>query len=244
MSAHRRIAAIVSVALAATLALHVAGTGALATPPHGSWEELNAWYLRSDPGVAVVALLRVVGLAAGGWLALGGGLQLVASLVAVDRFSTLVDRISPRFLRALSQGTLGLSVTAGLALPVVPSAPAENPPGTAVMVPLDAPAQPASTSTTTSSTTTTAAPTPTTVPPEPEPPYSEPPAAAPKVAPTVRPDEVVVAPGDSFWSIAVDEAGERDLVEYWRALIEANRDRLVDRSNPDLLYPEQVLRLP
>jgi len=244
MSAPRQIGAIVSIALAATLALHAAGTGALATPPLRSWEELNAWYLGSDPVVAVVALLRVVGLAAAGWLVLVGGLQLVAPFVAVDRFSTLVDRLSPRFLRALSRSTVGLSVTAGLALPVLPSAPAENPPGTAVMVPLDAPARPASTSTTMPSTTTTAAPTPTTVPSEPEPPDPEPPAAAPVVAPSVRADEVVVAPGDSFWSIAVDEAGERDLVEYWRALIEANRDRLVDGSNPDLLYPEQVLRLP
>ena len=58
------------------------------------------------------------------------------------------------------------------------------------------------------------------------------------------PHEVVVAPGDSFWSIAADEAGDRDLVGYWRALIEANRDRLVDPTNPDLLYPDQVLVLP
>jgi nucleoid-associated protein YgaU len=55
---------------------------------------------------------------------------------------------------------------------------------------------------------------------------------------------VVVERGDSFWSIAVEEAGERELVRYWRALIEANRDRLVDPSNPDLLHPGQVLRLP
>ena len=69
-------------------------------------------------------------------------------------------------------------------------------------------------------------------------PIPEPHAPAPPV------DEVVVAPGDSFWSIAVDEAAGRDLVAYWRALIDANLDRLVDPSNPDLLYPDQVLRLP
>ena len=41
-----------------------------------------------------------------------------------------------------------------------------------------------------------------------------------------------------------DEADGREVTTYWRALIEANRDRLVDPSNPDLLYPDQVLRLP
>jgi nucleoid-associated protein YgaU len=61
--------------------------------------------------------------------------------------------------------------------------------------------------------------------------------------PALAADEVVVRPGDSFWSIAEDEA-EGDVASYWRALIDANRDRLVDPGNPDLLYPEQVLRLP
>jgi len=55
---------------------------------------------------------------------------------------------------------------------------------------------------------------------------------------------VVVAPGDSFWSIAEAEVGGGDVLPYWRMLIELNRDRLVDPSNPDLLYPRQVLRLP
>jgi nucleoid-associated protein YgaU len=31
---------------------------------------------------------------------------------------------------------------------------------------------------------------------------------------------------------------------YWRRLIDANRDRLVDPGNPDLLLPGQELVLP
>jgi nucleoid-associated protein YgaU len=59
---------------------------------------------------------------------------------------------------------------------------------------------------------------------------------------------VVVAAGDSFWSLAVDavadDPGRGDVGDYWRRLIAANRARLVDPANPDLLYAGQVLALP
>jgi nucleoid-associated protein YgaU len=61
-----------------------------------------------------------------------------------------------------------------------------------------------------------------------------------------------VGPGDSFWSIAEDvlaspaasPPGEREVGRYWRRLVDANRDRLVDPGNPDLLLPGQELVLP
>ncbi|MET0728589.1 MAG: LysM domain-containing protein [Acidimicrobiales bacterium] len=62
-------------------------------------------------------------------------------------------------------------------------------------------------------------------------------------------ETVVVAPGDSLWSIAAEElAGsrapiEQDVAVYWARLIEANRSRLVDPHNPDLIFPGQVLTL-
>jgi nucleoid-associated protein YgaU len=37
---------------------------------------------------------------------------------------------------------------------------------------------------------------------------------------------------------------EREVARYWRRLVEANRDRLVDPGNPDLLRPGQTLTLP
>ena len=221
------------------MALRNAGSGSLAPPPLGSWEQLDAWYLQRGSAVAVVALLRLVALGAGCYLTVLAGLQLAAQLLTVDGLSRAVDRLSPRFLRAVSRSTVGLSVSAALVLPMLPAGAEENPPGTAVMVPLDVPAVPVPTTTTTSSTTTTAPP-PTAAPP----PVPEAVATPPVVATTSPAAEVVVTRGDSFWSIAVEEAGGRDLVGYWRALIDANRDRLVDPSNPDLLYPAQVLRLP
>lgn len=81
------------------------------------------------------------------------------------------------------------------------------------------------------------------------PPVEEaPPAPAPEAAAT----EWTVRPGDHFWRVAeealaaqlhrVPTDGETD--PYWRRLVTANRDRLADRDNPDLLFPGQVLLLP
>lgn len=64
-------------------------------------------------------------------------------------------------------------------------------------------------------------------------------------------DAWVVMPGDSFWSIAeevVAEVGhqpsEHVIADYWHRLIAANRDRLAQPENPDLLFPGQKLIIP
>jgi hypothetical protein len=64
--------------------------------------------------------------------------------------------------------------------------------------------------------------------------------------PEVDPTVWVVEQGDSFWSIAaqVAGAGDRATHRYWRWLVEANRARLADPGNPDLLVPGQRLVLP
>jgi nucleoid-associated protein YgaU len=73
-------------------------------------------------------------------------------------------------------------------------------------------------------------------------------------ADTNPPEEpsITVAVGDSFWSIAEQlvqhQLGRRpddgEVLEPWLALIDANRDRLVEPEDPDLLHPGQILRLP
>ena len=225
-----RIGTVVLVALMAVVALHLAGSGSLAAPPLRSWIAVERWYDAAGPDRAILAMIRLAALVAAGWVATAGALQLVAPLARGPRLQSLADSISPRLVRSVARGAAGLSVTAALAMPSPLVAAAGDPPGTAVMEPLDV--APATTTTTTTTSTTSVPPPATPIPiPVPEPP------AAPN-------DEVVVAPGDSFWSIAVDEAAGRDLVSYWRALIAVNLDRLVDPSNPDLLYPDQVLRLP
>jgi nucleoid-associated protein YgaU len=69
-------------------------------------------------------------------------------------------------------------------------------------------------------------------------------------APFTRSSWTVEA-GDSFWSIAADtvaaagrEPTDRQVTAYWRRLVEANRSRLIDAGNPDLLVPGQHLVLP
>jgi nucleoid-associated protein YgaU len=62
----------------------------------------------------------------------------------------------------------------------------------------------------------------------------------------------LVDSGDSFWSIAADvltppggpSPSDRAVARYWRRLVDANRRRLVDPRNPDLLRPGQELVVP
>lgn len=66
------------------------------------------------------------------------------------------------------------------------------------------------------------------------------------------PGEVVVAPGDSFWTIAEGAATERvgrvptvaEITAVWAPFVAANADRLVEPGNPDLIFAGQVLVLP
>ncbi len=61
-----------------------------------------------------------------------------------------------------------------------------------------------------------------------------------------------VESGDHLWSIASRALGDRldrepsadEVLPYWQRLIDANRDRLVDPSNPDLILAGQVFVLP
>jgi len=61
-----------------------------------------------------------------------------------------------------------------------------------------------------------------------------------------------VQPGDHLWSIAERTLTTRlgrapsdaEVVPFWHALIETNRDRLADRDNPDLVFAGQTFVLP
>jgi nucleoid-associated protein YgaU len=167
---------------------------------------------------------------------------------AVDRWTTGGLAGGLRRLVGASAIVIGVLPLQPLAAPADPSppvlAPADLPPGTA---PRLEPLPP-----------TTVVP-PTTAPPvlhAPEP-APTPPPGDPQPTPTPGPlpaleRSLTVAVGDSFWSIARhlvrDHLGrppsDAEVIEPWLALISANRDRLVDATDPDLLYPGQVLRLP
>jgi nucleoid-associated protein YgaU len=78
------------------------------------------------------------------------------------------------------------------------------------------------------------------------------PAGSPTAPAAAAPTTWTVARGDHFWHIAEQARGrqlgraptEREVDAYWRLLVAANRDRLVDPANPDLLFAGQELTLP
>jgi nucleoid-associated protein YgaU len=63
---------------------------------------------------------------------------------------------------------------------------------------------------------------------------------------------IIVAPGDSIWSIAsahLERSTGRpvrddEVVSLWVQMVEVNRPRLVDPSSPDLIYAGQELVVP
>ena len=92
-----------------------------------------------------------------------------------------------------------------------------------------------------------------TLPPIPTDPATEP--ASPQVTDEGDREAVVtvtVTPGNSFWSIAetvLADAWHRapattETAEYWRELVDVNRDRLRPPHDPNLIYPGQVFTLP
>lgn len=220
-----RLVAVGAVAALLLPGLVVAGSGTLAPPPTGSWVAFEAWYERVGAATGMVVMLRLIAMVGCAWLLLAATLQMVASRLRRQGLRRLADAVSPRVLRRIGHGVASLSVTAGLAVPSVVGLPRNDPPGTAVMQVVDEPDMP---------TTTTAPP---------------PPALAPRA--TID-DEVVVRAGQSFWSLAVDvltdvrgpEPDDREVTEYWQRLIDANRGRLVDPANPDLIFPTQTFTLP
>ncbi|MDF1595707.1 MAG: LysM peptidoglycan-binding domain-containing protein, partial [Acidimicrobiia bacterium] len=88
--------------------------------------------------------------------------------------------------------------------------------------------------------------------------FALPPVASdPRTETTVPPPaesttKVTVAGGDTFWSIAESSLTNgldrtpttAEVAEYWRELVDANRERLAPPYDPDLIYPGQVFELP
>ena len=62
----------------------------------------------------------------------------------------------------------------------------------------------------------------------------------------------IVEAGDHLWSIAertlasawARAVSDDEVAPYWRHVVEHNRARLADPSNPDLIFPGQTFLLP
>jgi nucleoid-associated protein YgaU len=168
---------------------------------------------------AYVVLVALVGI----------GLRLVgANLIA-----TALDGLTPRIVRHLVASVVGLALWTA-------SAHAGESGADAPVVMRRLPDAPVARTTTTS--------------PMVAPPVVAPVAPiAPKSVTTSAPEPTwTIRPGQHFWAVAEHVLTETwgrpptpaEVVPYWKKLIEANRERLSDRNNPDLVFPGQVLVIP
>ncbi len=240
--------AVAAMVLAILAVLLGSGGGALSPPPLGSPGRWAAWLDRREPVPAAFALLRLAALAGIWYLAAVTCLGALLRALRAVRLVAVTDRFTVAPVRRLLAGT----VTAGLV--------GLGPIGAAAAQPA-APTTTTPTALSTSSTSSTSTAVPSSndtvvlrrLPPDAPAPASKAAAPAAPATPSERaPARWTVEPGDCFWTIAeqvLEQAWDRaptdgEIVPYWRALIEANRQTLADKGNADLIFPGQVFDVP
>ena len=241
------------------IGFHLAAVAALAlVAPFGR---------QRDPIVGLVtAGIWLLALAAGVLGALAGLASLIADrrdLPAVRRFA---ERTSVPWVRRAAAGiaAFGASATsvvalAGSSAPRTVATTASPTPRPASPDSVPSSTTPTSSFTSTSSTTSTSTTTTTTTVPVAPPTPTGAVLAADQVELTPTPEPAhpdsetwTVEPGDHLWSIAQRTLSDRlghdvsaaEIAPYWERLVDENRARLVDPSNPDLILTGQVLVLP
>jgi hypothetical protein len=252
VSAPRALATFLAGMLAAGI-LASAGRS-LPPPPLAGLDELEVWWRVQGTPVAVLATVRLMGLALSVYLT---ALGAIAALAAITRWSwaegltrTVSTAGARRFLlggglvASLSVSSVGASISptvfdltdigeAGSGFEIRDLGPETVDP-----LPRSSPEV------------------------SPDPPRTSflaplevPALDIPRSSPAItRPDAGsdatwIVERGDHLWRVAAETVADRDLgrseetiVTYWLALIELNRDVIGD--DPDLIHPGQVIRLP
>lgn len=239
--------------VAVAVALRAVATGDLASPPLAAPGELTDWVAARSPVLAAVALGRLVAEVVVWYLLAVSALHAVAALVRFRGADRLADVLASPAARRVVHAGLGLGLVAGSTVAAAsPGSPATATRSAAVVPDLGDPAAGTAVAAPSAGTATmapsagtaTMVPTTGTATMSPTAPTEPPPAAAPTTW--------EVSPEESFWSIAADVLAERwgrpaadaEVDPYWRALVDANRHRLADPADPDLLHPGQVLELP
>jgi nucleoid-associated protein YgaU len=242
VSAGRRLAGIGGWLLAlsgAVVALQLSGRGALAAPPltdPGSWP---AWVAGRDPVMAAFALVRLAAVAAAWYLVAVTAVGIVLRTCGAVGMVTAADLVTVAPVRRMLAGTMSLGLAASGAMGII--GPASRLTVAAAAQATQSPAPAATPGTVTMHQLTPAAPDP-----------PAPAAASPQAAADHPGDRWTVAPGQCFWSIAESVLtahlgrlpSDAEIVPYWRGLIDANRDELAQRDNPDLVFPGQTFAVP
>jgi len=232
---------------------------------------VSATLAEADPTGVALSVLRLLALAVGAALLGTTALGVVARGTGAVGFVVQVDRWTPPSLRHLLDKALGVGLAASIGLGAIPAT--AEPGGTSGQDTTTLRRLPDAPASTVLRRLPDAPPTPTAqrAPPPAiasvpgDPPSSSAP-ILPVVPPTSRPvlsprspapaspvrRQVVVHPGDSFWRLAEHHEAERlgrrpseaETGAYWHKLVAVNRHRLHVRSDPDLLFPGQILIVP
>ncbi len=226
--------------------LHRLGTGSLSTPPFTDSTRLQAWMDERDAVTMAFALLRLVALALAWYLLAVTVLGLLARASRIPGLVALTDLGTVPAVRKVLGGIAGIGLTASAATLLVGPSLADHPDRGPVAVASDESAS-------SGAVVLERLPDGSTLVLE-----RLPDGSGTATMRVIGPDEAsgpvawTVVSGDHFWHIAeatLTEAWGRaptdaEVVPYWRAVIDANRPRLVDPDNPDLIYPGQVFDLP
>ena len=240
------------IALAASiLVLLELGDGPLATPPLNDATRLNEWLAERDPVTGAFALFRVVALVIAGYLVTVTVLGLVARAVRWPSLIRLTDLGTVPAIRRLLGRVAGIGLRASTVTLVVGCAQSGD--GRAEVVAHQEPERPIVLDRLTDGSpmvierldedgdgtaTMRVVPAETPTPPSPPPPPA--------------PVTWVAEPGDSMWSKAESvladawrrPPSDREVVGYWQVLVEANRSRLADPRNADLIFAGQSFEVP
>lgn len=266
---HRSLPALAAwvAGLGATIvACHALGAGPLAGPPLLRPSAWPTWLAGRDPAVAAMSIVRLGVLGAAWYLAALTALAAGGRALGSARTVAAAVRVAPLPARRVLVAALGAGVLLASAVRARPATVAvggtilaaadAGPAPTRTLRRLDGPApvSPPPTASPALPPPPQAAAPPTTkaAPRAPSPPATPAPPVAAEPPTTRVGDEWVVRPGEHFWSIARAHLAEawgreptvREVGRHWRALVAANRDRLADPANPDLIFPGQHLRLP
>lgn len=228
---------------------------ALPVPPLRSWRAVRLWLGEHSTLEVSLGVICIIAMIAALYLAAISAAAIVASRARLPRAAAAVRRLTPRTLRPLVGAALGAGVVTAAISTATPRAVSTAqatmvatagerdavatmyavarpvPPPTAPLAPAAPPDQPQP--------TTTAA------------------GTAPSMADAAQPAAPApatwtIGPGEHLWLVAhetlADHLGrtptDREVVPYWRELIDLNRDRLVDPAAPDYVYAGQVFVLP